>query len=290
MTTKTIEILKASTIDGNNVKLPDIVLDRKEYVDVKKTLDGIGGKWKGGKTQAFVFIQDPRELFNEILGGKKVNLKKDFQFFGTPEILADRLVELAEIKKTHTFLEPSAGQGAIIKAIRKIVPEKPIGYYELMKQNRDIVKDIDANILYLGEDFLKHDSNIKFDRIIANPPFTKNQDIDHLLKMYECLNVNGVLVCMTSTSWEKGNQKKQLAFKEFLNNVGAEIINVEAGAFKESGTNVETRIIVIDKSKQLIQKDKNANIKQDEDIESFDELFKQLEELDPEFSKSLMGV
>jgi hypothetical protein len=248
MNEKTLEVLKNSTVSENSIKLPDVTLDRKEYMDVKKTLDGIGGKWKGGKTQAFVFTHDPKPLLDEILGGKKVNLKKDFQFFGTPEKLADRLVELAEIDKTHTFLEPSAGQGAIIKAIRKLVPKKPIGYCELMQQNKDILKDIDDNILFLEDDFLKFALDIKFDRIIANPPFTKNQDIDHLLKMYDCLSDDGILVCMTSTSWFRGSQKKQVAFKEFLEENDAEIIEVDSGVFKESGTNVATLIIKLHKS------------------------------------------
>ena len=243
MNSKTIEVLKNSTATENSVKLPDVTLDRKEYMDVKKTLDGIGGKWKGGKIQAFVFTHDPKPLLDEIIGGKKVNLKKDFQFFGTPEILADRLVKLADIDKTHTFLEPSAGQGAIIKAIRKKVLTKPIGYYELMSQNRDILKEVDNNILYLGENFLEHNEDIKFDRIIANPPFTKNQDIEHFRKMYDCLSEDGVLVCMTSTSWYRGSQKKQKAFSEFLVEIHAQVFEVDEGAFKESGTSIATLII-----------------------------------------------
>jgi hypothetical protein len=245
MNEKTIEILKKSTVSENSVKLPDVMLDRKEYMDVKKTLEGIGGKWKGGKTKAFIFTHDPKPLMDEILGGKKVNLKKDFQFFGTPELLADRLVDLADISKEHTFLEPSAGQGAIIKAIRKKVFTKPIAYYELMPQNKDILKKIDDNILFLGDNFLEHNIDIKFDRIIANPPFTKNQDIDHLWKMYYCLNDKGILVCITSTSWYRGSQKRQVAFREFLEEVDAEIIEVEEGAFKESGTSIATLIIKI---------------------------------------------
>ena len=62
---------------------------------------------------------------------------------------------LAEIEKEHTILEPSAGQGAIIEAIRK-VSEKVIGYYELMKQNKDILESKELNTLYLGDDFIEN--------------------------------------------------------------------------------------------------------------------------------------
>ena len=247
MTEKTKEILEKSEINENYLKLPNIILNRDEYVDVKKTLDGIGGKWKGGKIQAFTFNSSPKELLDNILGGKKINLKKDFQFFPTPSIIADRLVQLAEIEKEHTILEPSAGQGAIIEAIRK-VSKKVIGYYELVKQNKDILESKELNTLCLGDDFIENKVLVKFDRIVANPPFTKNQDIIHLLKMYDCLNNNGILVCITSTSWERGTQKKQLEFKQWLKSVNAEILKIDAGSFKESGTNIETRIIKIKKT------------------------------------------
>jgi len=251
MTEKTIEILKNSIVNENSLSLPNITLDRAEYVDIKKALEDIGGKWKSGKTQAFVFAHDPKPLLDDILGGKKINLKKDFQFFATPSKLANRLVGLAEIESHHTILEPSAGQGAIIEAIHNLIGNITVSYYELMPQNRDILNKKNLSLNYIGEDFLEDDEKIKFDRIIANPPFTKNQDIEHFMKMYECLNENGILVCITSTSWKRGSQKKQLAFKEFLENNNAEIIEVEEGVFKESGTSVATLIVKIAKSKRM---------------------------------------
>jgi len=243
----TKQILEQSKIEGNNLKLPDVQLDRKEYMDIKKVLGGIGGKWKGGKIQAFVFTHNPKPLLEEILGGKKINLKKDFQFFATPAHLADRLVALAGLEKSHTLLEPSAGQGAIVEAIRRVSPKKPIAYYELMQQNRDILEQKDLYTLFLGEDFIKEGGIVQFDRIVANPPFTKNQDIDHVYKMYEVLKTGGKMVSIVSTSWQRGSQKKQVAFRKWLNGVDATILNVDAGEFKESGTNIETRIIIIEK-------------------------------------------
>ncbi len=41
------EVLQQCTIEGNIVKLPSITLDRKNYLEVKKSLELIGGKWKG---------------------------------------------------------------------------------------------------------------------------------------------------------------------------------------------------------------------------------------------------
>jgi acetylornithine deacetylase/succinyl-diaminopimelate desuccinylase-like protein len=65
--------------------------------------------------------------------------------------------------------------------------------------------------------------------------------------MYEFLNVSGRLVSIASKSWQTGQQKLQKDFRDWLEEVGGEVEEVEAGAFKESGTNVATVIITIDK-------------------------------------------
>jgi len=50
------KILQKCIVEGNLVKLPSGQLDRKLYQEVAKSLNLIGGKWKGGKTMAFVFF------------------------------------------------------------------------------------------------------------------------------------------------------------------------------------------------------------------------------------------
>ena len=239
------EILKDSTIENNILKLPNVQLDRKLYMELKKALDLIGGNWKGGKVSGFVFQTDPTDLVNEIINGNKRNLKKEFQFFATPDSLADYLVELAELKDNDTILEPSCGQGAIIKAINKVTDSIP-DCYELMDVNRIILNKTGLSFNLIGDDFLNNNGKT-YDKIIANPPFTKNADITHLKAMYDILADNGVLVCITSNSWVNGTQKKQVAFKEWLEGLNSEIINIEKGSFKESGTMVGGKIVVIRK-------------------------------------------
>jgi len=239
------EVLQNCTVEGTTVKLPNSQLDRKLYQDVAKSLELIGGKWKGGKVFGFVFATDPTELLDQIANGEKRNLKKEFQFFATPEKLADELVYLAELKQHDTILEPSAGQGAIIKAINKVCDVVP-DCFELMDVNTIILKKTDLNFNLIGEDFMKNEGKT-YSKIIANPPFTKNQDIDHLKEMYNCLSRGGKLVCITSESWVNGNQKKQVDFKKWLEKLDAEIIDIKKGQFKESGTTVGGKIIVLEK-------------------------------------------
>ena len=239
------EVLKMCVVEGNVVKLPNVKLDRKVYLEVSKALNLIGGSWKSGKIQGFVFSEDPSELLAEIATGIKRNLQKEFQFFSTPDSLADRLVELADIKRTDIILEPSAGQGAIIKAIQRVLPKKSVEYFELMPVNQKILEKL-SDTTYMGSDFLSEYS-YTFDKIIANPPFSKNQDIDHVMKMYEKLRHGGRIVSITSKHWEISNNKKEREFKNWLESVNAEIYDIENGSFKDSGTMVGGFIIVINK-------------------------------------------
>lgn len=243
------EVLQGCIVEGNNIKLPSIQLDRKLYLEVAKALELIGGKWKGGKISAFVFLTDPTDLLEQIANGKKRNLKKEYQFFATPDDLADYLVELAEIKEEDIVLEPSAGQGALVNAINRVIPNKSVYCYELMDVNQTILKKI-PTVIFVKDDFLTNDTYetaYTYDRIIANPPFSKNQDIDHIKRMWARLNVGGKIVTIASTHWQISNNKKEREFREWLEKVGAYIEPIEAGRFKESGTMVGTNIIVIDK-------------------------------------------
>lgn len=245
---KKTDVLKQCTVEGNIIKLPNTQLSRKDYLDVKKSLELIGGKWKGGKTYGFVFSEDPSELLKQIANGENRNLKKEFQFFATPKLLALELVRHARIKISHSILEPSAGQGAIVKAINEIIPDKEVFCYELMPTNLTILKKIN-NVNLLGEDFLnsKETEHIIFDRIIANPPFSKNQDITHVKEMYRRLRAGGRLVTVTSKHWQLSSNKKETSFRNWLKEVNAQIEEIPAGTFKESGTKIAAAIVIIDK-------------------------------------------
>lgn len=116
--------LQSCTVEGLIIKLPDYQLERKVYQEVAKSLELIGGKWKGGKVMGFIFNEDPTELLAQIANGENRNLKKEYQFYATPDSIADWLVQLADIKPEHNILEPSAGQGAIINAVRRVLPEQ----------------------------------------------------------------------------------------------------------------------------------------------------------------------
>lgn len=238
------ESLLKCRVDGNTLFLPPMSDGPLEnYADVRQALLNAGASYK---KNAFIFPDSAQQYIDRLTGGESVNIKKEFQFFATPDKLADRLVELADIQETDDILEPSAGQGAIIKAIRKVLPNKEVNCYELSPINQDVLIKM-HNINLLGDDFLKHNSVGGYHKIIANPPFSKNQDIDHIKEMYKLLREGGRLVTMASKHWQNSQNEKEKQFRRWLSKVDAEIIEVDAGEFKESGTMVSSVIIIINK-------------------------------------------
>lgn len=144
--------------------------NKKFYAEAKKWIEEAGGSWQGGKIQGFTFPFNPERVFSVLKEGKRCNLQQDYQFFETPADVADWLVMLAGgIHEDDTVLEPSAGRGALIKAIHRACPSVVVKCYELMPENREFLHTLD-NVILLDEDFTK-DSVGSYTKIIANPPF-----------------------------------------------------------------------------------------------------------------------
>ena len=240
------EILKHCTLENNILKLPQVQFNKKSYAEAKKWIEEAGGSWQGGKVQGFTFPFNPKRVFSVLKEGKRCNLQQDYQFFETPSDVADWLVMLAGgIHENDTVLEPSAGRGALIKAIHRACPSVTVECYELMPENREFLHSLE-NVILLDEDFTK-DSVGHYTKIIANPPFSGNQDIEHVRLMYDRLEEGGTLAAITSQHWKFASEKKCIDFRNWLKEVHGEVFEIGAGEFKESGTTVSTMAVVIKK-------------------------------------------
>lgn len=240
-----LDILGECDIRCNTVFLPQIQLDRKIYQEVDKCLESIGGKWSR-KAKGHVFDDNPADLLdNLILTGETTDLKKEYQYFPTPKIIAHAMVEMAEIKPSDWLLEPSAGQGAIADAFPR---GNKFTLVELNAKNCEVLLEKDYDPIH-GDflTFTPFSLGAKYDKIVMNPPFSKQQDIDHVLHAFDLLKVGGILVSVVSESPFFRSNNKSVAFRNFLQDLSADIITLPEGAFKESGTMVRTRIIKIKK-------------------------------------------
>lgn len=226
-------VLANSEIEGNRLFLPPGQLERKLYLSVDKVLKAIGGKWNR-KEKAHLFPESVEDIIEEILQtGEYVHAKNEYNFFETPEPLAKRLIEMAGVNG-GTILEPSAGHGAIAKYLDCDCVEPEEG-------NRKYLSENGFNLV--GEDFLQF--NEPYDYIIANPPFSKQRDVDHITHMIELARKTVVSVASASVLFR--DNKKTVEFRGLVDSYGGYIEPLPAGSFKASGTNVNTCVVVVEK-------------------------------------------
>jgi predicted RNA methylase len=244
VTADVIESIKKCRVVGNTLHLPPISEGTlSNYDKVRQALLNAGAKYK---KNTFIFSSDAQPFIDQLTSGESVNIKKEFQFFATPDDLADWIVSFANLQESDNILEPSAGQGAIVNAILRANEHALIECCELMPENADIL--MKAGHKVIGNNFLEiTDRKSSYDKIIANPPFSKNQDIEHIYKMWECLKPGGRIVTIASKHWQFSSNKKEKAFREWvaLNGVYQDI---PAGEFKESGTMVSTCLVILNKT------------------------------------------
>lgn len=245
-----LSILGECRVEGNILFLPDHQLDRPTYQAVNKVLVNIGGKWNR-KAKGHVFTDgDPAELLNNVLmTGETVDLKKQHQFFPTPRPVAEQMCRMAELDSTCDVLEPSCGKGDLAD----VVFEAGVKYLLATELDPDMGRYLRDKpySTRINVDFLRfvNDPNVSHEwpRIVMTPPFSQQQDIDHILAAYDILSPGGILVSVVSEAPFFWSNKKAIAFREFLDSHGAEMVRLDEGAFKESGTMVRTRLIKLRK-------------------------------------------
>ena len=172
----------------------------------------------------------------------KMQQKGDVQF--TPSEIAEQLVSLARIDEHSKVLEPSAGIGSIADTIRKI--SKNIDVCEYSYNFSDLLKLKGYNVV--GNNFLEYNSEPVYDAIIMNPPFSNNQDIEHLQHAFSMLKTGGTLVCITSPHWSFANDKKSIDFRNWFEDQNGYTQELQNGTFEMTG--VKSQIVVIEKHEQ----------------------------------------
>lgn len=144
-------------------------------------------------------------------------------------------------------LEPSAGQGAIAKAAHSAAADVMIDMYELMPANNDILHGLNLRLSGIGKptDFLTVDPDPVYDRVVMNPPFGRQADIKHVSHALKFLKPVGLLVSVMASSVTFRSNKLTTDFRQLIEVRGGHIEELPEGAFKSSGTMVNTVIVVI---------------------------------------------
>jgi 16S rRNA G1207 methylase RsmC len=153
------------------------------------------------------------------------------------------MLDRARLEEGLTVLEPEAGSGHIADAIKSEY-DLTAEVCEVNPRLRELLEL--KGYKFAGIDFLT-DVTYTFDRIVMNPPFEKQQDIDHVRKAYSLLSDRGLLVSVMAPGFEFRQDRKSAEFRSWLDEVGGTWEDLPEGAFKASGTGISTRLVVIER-------------------------------------------
>ncbi|WP_057092015.1 PLxRFG domain-containing protein [Comamonas thiooxydans] len=120
----------------------------------------------------------------------------------------------------------------------------------------------------------QRDSDSGYDRIIMNPPFSKDRDIQHVRHAYELLRPGGRLVAiMGEGAFFHGNKAAE-SFRTWLDDLGATSERLPDGSFMDPSlpvnTSVAARMVVIDKPTTPAAGDSDTRFRRQEADADFD--------------------
>lgn len=248
-----LKALNDCSLEGSQLNLPSYQIPKSEYGKVKRAITGIGGTWNQ-KTQSFHFIGDPSDLFARVCSGEVIDLqasfKKSTQYFPTPESVLEEMCEYLSVGRGDRVLEPSAGEGAICDHLRVFFRmddfDWDLDVCEMHPPFQELLRRKGLNLV--GTDFLEMPRPDRgYHKIVANPPFSKGQDIQHFLKMYDLLAPGGRIVTVMSVRWRTANDKASLGLRDWLESFYHSVIDLPKGAFRKSGTDIPTCLLIVDK-------------------------------------------
>ncbi len=175
----------------------------------------------------------------------------DYGYFPTPIDLVDKMIIAAELTPDMIILEPSAGQGAIAERVARIVGYNNVHCFELLPDNCEALMKYGFMKTECC-DFLAVEPKPLYDRVIMNPPLSKQQDIDHVLHALKCLKPSGRLVGIMSSGITFRQNRKTTNFLSLING-RSKVIPNPLETFKLSGTLVNTITVIIE-AKEIEEK------------------------------------
>ena len=227
-------------------------LPSKAYSKLKGLLERLGGKWSKNH-QGFAFTRDPKLVIERVLACGARNINK-FHLYPSTEAVFEHMVSWTALNylgasgKRIKVLEPSIGTGFLANSL--------LAYGEKENRSFDIQGyDIDPiNVVCCEEqgyqveqkDFLTVEPSKKFDLVMMNPPFNRNEFIKHIRHALKFLTPNGVLISVIPVGWleDINSSDREWLLERICCDSNDSLVKgdfLPPGTFE--GTSVETTII-----------------------------------------------
>ncbi|EBZ4937776.1 class I SAM-dependent methyltransferase [Salmonella enterica subsp. enterica serovar Java] len=132
-------------------------------------------------------------------------IRASSQLFVTPDPVCHQIIDLAEITDSDRILEPEAGTGAILRAIREVAPLARCDAVELNAALAAHLRAAFPGVNVWCGDFLEYQPENLYSKILMNPPFQHVQDIRHIQHALTLLESGGILtaVCLNGPRQQK---------------------------------------------------------------------------------------
>lgn len=247
-------------------------LKRCDYNQVKAILNRLGGSWNT-QNQVFKFNKCPQALVERVLsvGPRRLN---QFHFHPTPQCVFDYMAKFTPLEYLGAsegevrVLEPSCGEGGLIQMLLAFGKAEGRNFlvegYDIDPLNVMFCQEAGLNVQQA--DFLTIEPVAKYDLIIMNPPFNRDEFIKHIQHAQKFLNLNGLLISVVPTHWIShwhGKKGREWLLEQAQIN---SITNLYPGEFFDSGVfksaSVKTTIICLDsvqKAESIFQSDRYQN-------------------------------
>jgi 16S rRNA G1207 methylase RsmC len=169
------------------------------------------------------------------------------QLFPTPAALAARMVEMADVQDGEQVMEPSAGTGRILQALREtgkrvhvVAVEINTALADALKASHQARPDTPQQVSVVTADFLTLGAAPVFDAVLMNPPFANGDDIKHITHALRMLKPGGRLVAICANG---PRQRAQLM--PLVEQHGGEWEELPRDTFAEEGTNVGAALLAL---------------------------------------------
>lgn len=264
----------------------------KKYLPGSKT-EGTGGKANDYRQeQATDFDRAKAVYFGKQKKNSRTKSQEGHDYFATPEPVGYKMVQWLQSKPGQSLLEPSAGDGAIARWM----PDNT--YNTVVEPSRDLTPKLMRNVAgakVVESTFENFDLHNKFDGIAMNPPFGHGGKtaVEHVAKAYQHLKDGGRLIAIIPDGsacqkhfdkWFYGDpEAKRKADRGIADGVLMADIHLPSVTFDRAGTNVNTRMVVIDKytdegTRQVAEAEVRGRI--DIAADDVSELFDRIEGMD----------
>lgn len=173
------------------------------------------------------------------------------EFYPTPEILLDKVLDGVDYRYIGTVLEPSAGKGDIVKYITEKAEHGPywnshitFDCIEIDETLRNTLSGQDMKVVH--DNFLTYNTRKTYDLIIANPPFSEGDK--HLMKALDMQERSGgdVVFILNAETIRNPYTNLRKVLVDRLEKAGASIEYMQQEfSSAERQTNVEIAVVKV---------------------------------------------